>query len=164
MLISGNIDPVLYHDYLIAQFFCYNILEKYVQLPENLQDVFRADHILEDINELEDQHQLKRPDDTCKSVVDYMNHIESICDDNSKLLAHLYVRHFGDMYGGQMIKKKVPGSGRMYEFANRAELIKNLRELLNDDMASEARLCFDYSATIFDELVERWRSPKLDLF
>ena len=164
MLISGDIDPVLYHDYLVAQFLCYSVLERYVQLPDHLQDVFRAEHISADIKELEDQYKIKRPDDTCKSAVDYMNHIESISDDNNKLLAHLYVRHFGDMYGGQMIKKKVPGSGKMYEFSNRAEMIKSLRQLLNDDMVDEARICFDYSAMIFDELVERWRNPKLDLF
>ena len=41
-------------------------------------------------------------------------------------MAHIYVRHFGDLFGGQMMKKVVVGSGKMYDFKNRSELIKEL--------------------------------------
>jgi len=34
-------------------------------------------------------------------------------DDPHKVMAHVYVRHMGDLSGGQMIKKKIPGAGKM---------------------------------------------------
>jgi hypothetical protein len=58
----------------------------------------------------------------------------------------------GDMYGGQMIKKCVPGNGRMYEFENRKELIQALRNKLDTSMASEAIHCFGYAIQLFTEL------------
>ena len=33
-----------------------------------------------------------------------------------KLYAHVYVRHMGDLSGGQMIRKKTPGPNRYYIF------------------------------------------------
>jgi heme oxygenase len=65
----------------------------------------------------------------------------------------MYVRHFGDMYGGAMIAKKVPGSGMMYYFEEKEELKEKLRSLLNDDMADEANRCFEFAIRLFEELV-----------
>ena len=65
----------------------------------------------------------------------------------------MYVRHFGELHGGQMIKKRVPGSGKMYEFELEKEyLIEEFRKLLDDDMAEEAKICFDFASQLFDEL------------
>jgi heme oxygenase len=74
-------------------------------------------------------------------------------DNNHGLLAHMYVRHFGELHGGQMIKKKIPGNGLMYEFAGDTKyLIEEFRKLLDDDMAEEAKICFDFASQLFDEL------------
>ena len=70
------------------------------------------------------------------------------------MLAHLYVRHMGDLYGGQMIKKKVPGSGKFYEFTNREELITNIRAKLTDDLGEEANVAFQHAINIMRELNE----------
>jgi len=52
-----------------------------------------------------------------------------------------------------MIAKCVPGSGKMYEFdADVAELKSRIRKKLNDNMASEAKVCFDYATKLFQEL------------
>ena len=64
----------------------------------------------------------------------------------------MYVRHFGDMYGGAIIQKRVPGSGTMYNFDNKEELKQLLRELLTDDMAEEANICFEFAIRLFEEL------------
>ncbi len=66
----------------------------------------------------------------------------------------MYVRHFGDMYGGQMIRKRNPGSGRMYDFDNVEELKTTVREMLHDDMAEEANRCFEFAMELFEELGE----------
>ena len=77
----------------------------------------------------------------------------SIKDDPKKLLAHIYVRHFGDMAGGQMIAKRVPGSGRMYQFENADALKASIREKLTDDMADEAKVCFKFAGELFEEMM-----------
>jgi heme oxygenase len=65
----------------------------------------------------------------------------------------MYVRHFGELHGGQMIKKKIPGNGIMYEFeGDTKHLIEEFRKLLDDDMAEEAKICFDFASQLFDEL------------
>jgi hypothetical protein len=45
---------------------------------------------------------------------EYLKHLAEIKDDPKKLMAHIYVRHMGDLFGGQMIAKKVPSSGNFY--------------------------------------------------
>jgi heme oxygenase len=71
------------------------------------------------------------------------------------LLAHLYVLHMGDLSGGQMIARKVPGEGRMYQFAGDMQETKEMiRALTNDDMADEARACFEFSTQLFKDLME----------
>lgn len=81
--------------------------------------------------------------------------MKDIMDDPHKLMAHIYVRHMGDLSGGQMIKKKVPGSGRYYEFdGDIKELKEKIRSKCNDDMAEEAKLCFDFATDLFKEMMK----------
>lgn len=155
ILISGDIHPRLYQKYLHSQLIIYSTLESLVDLPLNLQGVFRSSLILEDLQELEAEHRLQELTDFLPSVDDYVEHLTQL--DNESLIAHVYVRHFGDMHGGQIIKKNVPGSGLMYEFENRSDLIAGIRELLNDDMVREARICFSFAERLFYELIDFWR-------
>jgi heme oxygenase len=67
-------------------------------------------------------------------------------------MAHLYVRHMGDLYGGQMIKKKVPGSGKFYEFKDPAGLKDLIRSKLDDSMGDEANIAFDHAIKIMRAL------------
>ena len=150
-LISGDISPVEYQYYLKSQYEIYQTLEERVHLAQDLRGVFRADRILSDLCELEEEYNLPWITENLRSVDEYIDHILSL-EDNDDLLAHLYVRHFGDMHGGQIIKKRVPGSGTMYEFENRRELISGIRELLYDGMVDEAIICFQYATKLFEEL------------
>ena len=85
-------------------------------------------------------------------VEQYLDHLLNIKDDPNKLMAHIYVRHMGDLYGGQMIKTKVPGSGKMYDFENMQECVGSIRAIQNDEMAEEANKGFQYIINILDEL------------
>lgn len=160
LLISGDISPKLYQEYLHAQLLNYEALETAIEVPAELEPIFRADAIFEDLQELERIYDLVEITENLPSVSEYVAHIRALSEkgDNNALLAHLYVRHFGDAHGGQMIKKKVPGSGKMYEFENRKELIQQVRMLLNDDMAEEAKICFEYSERLFIELIDRYHN------
>ena len=67
-------------------------------------------------------------------------------------MAHVYVRHMGDLYGGKIIAKLVPGSGNMYQFDDRPGLIKAFNQKLTLDLKDEALVAFDYFNEIFTDL------------
>lgn len=157
LLLIGNIDPYLYYQYITNQYSNYVILESSVRLPIYLRPIFRASHILNDMRELELQHGYSwNPMVIRRSTTEYVNHIYELSkgENNHKLLAHMYVRHFGDMFGGSIIQKRVPGSGSMYDFDNKDKLIEDMRKILNDSMADEAKLCFEYATKLFVELMD----------
>jgi hypothetical protein len=57
------------------------------------------------------------------------------------------------MFGGQMMKSKVPGSGKMYDFeGDMRELIGSVRAIQNDGMADEVNKGFIFIINILDEL------------
>jgi heme oxygenase len=155
VLFSGKIDPKLYATFLKNQHPCYEILEV-CAMPHGLMNDYpairRAPAILSDFLEL-------WGDDTsspymCPAVNEYIQYIISIKDDPKKLLAHLYVRHFGDLSGGQMIAKRVPGAGKMYQFDGDPEAIKNiLRAKLDDSLADEAVVCFEFAGKLFEQMM-----------
>jgi heme oxygenase len=60
----------------------------------------------------------------------------------------------GDLAGGQMIAKRVPGSGKYYQFSDPDALKIAIRERLDDSMADEAKVCFQYAADMFKEMLE----------
>ena len=61
----------------------------------------------------------------------------------------------GDLSGGQMIAKKVPGSGLMYQFDEDVNILKEkIRARLDDSMADEAKLTFDFATKLFEQMLE----------
>jgi heme oxygenase len=157
VLFSGKIDPKLYATFLKNQHPCYEILEV-CAMPHGLMSDYptirRAPAILQDFVELWGQDNPTFPK-MCPVVDEYIKHIISIKDDPKKLLAHLYVRHFGDLSGGQMIAKRVPGSGTMYQFGDDPETIKNiLRAKLDDSLADEAIVCFEFAGKLFEQMMD----------
>jgi heme oxygenase len=153
VLFSGNIDPKLYATYLKNQHPCYEILEVCAMahgLLNGLPDIRRAPAINADFLELWDDSS-KSP--VILPVVDrYIKYILSIKDDPKKLMAHLYVRHMGDLAGGQMIAKRVPGSGKYYQFEDGEALKAAIRERLDDSLAEEAIVCFKFAQEMFEEM------------
>lgn len=147
----GGISKQRYCDFLHNQHPQYNVLEQFARL-HNLTDVIIAPKIHQDIIELEEELEDYAP--TMYPVVkEYLDHLLSIKDDPKKLMAHIYVRHMGDLSGGQMIAKRTPGSGHMYQFDEDVDVIKNkIREKLDDSMAEEARICFDFATQLFQEM------------
>lgn len=150
-LIKG-LTPDEYYRYLYNQYMIYSILESAAErVLSDIKDIFRADRIYADLRELENEYQIENTANLLMPVVrEYEKHVMNL--DRNGLLAHIYVRHFGDMYGGQMIKKRNPGSGTMYDFDNVEELKIRVRALLSDDMADEAKICFEFAIQLFTEL------------
>ena len=115
-LMSGTIRPELYAIYLYNQLQCYSVLEKYGMANDLFRQtpgLQRAENIHRDFKKLWPDPSL--PPKITDSTKRYVEHIESIQDDPEKLYGHIYVRHLGDLSGGQMISKKVPAK-RYYDF------------------------------------------------
>ena len=158
LLLSGEISPKLYQEYLHAKLQNYRAVEGAVSVPMELEPIFRSTAIEEDLQELESLYDLEEIEEDLPSTREYFKHVHTLAEDNDNdgLLAHLYVRHFGDAHGGQIIKRNVPGSGSMYEFEDRRDLIALTRTLLHDGMETEAKNCFEYAERLFHELIERF--------
>jgi heme oxygenase len=77
---------------------------------------------------------------------------DELSNDPDRLMAHLYVRHMGDLAGGQMIAKRVPGSGTMYQFDNIDELKTKIRTKLKDSMGDEANVAFDFAIDMMKDM------------
>jgi heme oxygenase len=154
-LLSGSIDPALYYKFLTCQYMNYVVLERHTIIPPQLNTIHRAGRIFQDLRELEEIYGFSPSGEFPPSVDKYAAYINDLAeaDNNQALLANMYVRHFGELHGGQMIKKKTPGNGLMYEFNGDTKvLIEEFRKLLDDSMANDAKRCFDFASELFDEL------------
>ena len=155
VLMSGNINPELYATYLWNQHKKYDLLEAMAGangLLDNLPDIRRKLKIQKDSLEL---WKHVNPPILVQSTRDYIMHMKEIMHDTNALMAHVYVFHMGDLSGGQMISKKVPGSGTMYQFdTDKQKLKEAIREQTNDDMADEAKYVFTSATNLFKELME----------
>lgn len=154
-LMSGEIHPQKYAAYLFHQHACYKVLETMADLHglfDDMPELRRADRIWEDYVELSaGREDLPNP---LLSVLDYLEQLRTISGDSERLMAHIYVRHMGDLFGGQMIKSKIPGAGTYYEFdAPIDELKAKVRAKLNDNMAEEAQLCFVFATRLFQDMM-----------
>jgi hypothetical protein len=75
-------------------------------------------------------------------------------DDKDKVAAHFYVRFAGDMFGGQMLKNLVPSTGKMYDFDNNLPTLRlKMRELATPNLADEAKIAFNRTIDIVDDVM-----------
>ena len=155
VLMSGKIHPEFYATYLWNQHLKYDLLEALISVTgkiNHIPDLYRKQYILKDYLELWPHED---PPKTMQSTYNYVAHLKNIMTDAQALLGHVYVLHMGDLSGGQMIARKAPGEGRMYKFEGDVKETKELlRALTNDDMADEARACFEFSTQLFKDLME----------
>ena len=150
LLISGNMPKQVYAALLANQLVEYTALENRLHdFFEQISGLARANRIAKDLIELDE------PIHITKSSTDYANYVYT-SENPEVLLAHVYVKHMGDLYGGQVIKTKVPGNGLMYDFEDRANIIKQLREKLNVGLAIEANHCFNTTLNLFTELANEY--------
>ena len=172
ILMSGHIDEKLYATYLYNQAQCYSVLEKYGlhnSLFRDTPGLLRAEHIHYDYRSL--WVDIGQPPKITQSTKDYITHIESIQDEAMKLYAHIYVRHMGDLSGGQMIRRKTPGPNRYYKFKDKevGEYRRIVKETINTylnvyehSVLPEANYCFESATKLFKEMKELHDLGKTD--
>ena len=168
-MMSGSMSQEKYKTYLYNMWLVYDILEDValsmgcfgpedLSMPDDdlpLDGLTQADDIWADYTELGGTEE--NPPQVVPSTEAYRSHIIKNCQhDKEKLFAHVYVRHMGDLSGGQMIKDKVPGSGKMYTFEAMTHSVDEMKALIRrrttDAMAPEANIAFDFSTRIFEQL------------
>ena len=150
-MFTGTITKEHYIVYLQQMFHIYSTIEASAEdhdLFNGITDIQRTSKIKQDLEELGVGVGTPFP-----STQRYMNHlIELDRIDPSKIMAHVYVRHMGDLYGGKMIQKLVPGSGNAYKFEDPRQCIAGINSKISVDLAEEALKGFDYCIDLFNEL------------
>lgn len=159
VLLSGKINPKLYATFLWNQYLKYKELESKADefgLFDGIEAAKRTQAINKDFTEL---WKSSKTPITLDSTLDYIYYIRALTNPDD-VFAHIYVHHMGDLSGGQMIAKRIPGNGTMYQFDGDKEELKNvIRSRTTDEMAEQARTCFQYAIKTFAE-VDKTPYPK----
>ena len=155
-LLRGSITQEHYVIYLAEMLEIYRHLETLAALEgllTALPELPRTERMAEDLAELAPGYQADITS-TTREYLRYLTHLFS-SERSGDLMAHVYVRHLGDMYGGKLIARVVPGAGRWYEFDNRADLAKRFNSQLHMGLATEALVAFDWFGRIFEDIWQR---------
>lgn len=83
-------------------------------------------------------------------TIEYSRYILDLVGQPEKIAAHFYVWHMGDLHGGQMIRKVLPGPHRNLDFDDVEDLKEKIRAKLNDSMADEANVAFNWAIKIMN--------------
>lgn len=152
-MLHGNITPEHYAVYLQQMQIVYANIEYFAEIAgllHDLPDIKRSERMREDLAELG----INLPARTLPSIEAWRQRIVDLWYSGQKhlILAHVYVRHMGDLYGGKIIAKRVPGSGLCYQFQDRPALIRALDAKLSLGIVDEALLAFDLAIAVFEDL------------
>jgi len=149
LLLSGKIPSGIYATFLANQLLQYQTLEHCAHhLLAQIPGLARSELIMQDVLDLDE------PVIFFDTTANYCNHVKQLNDHD--LWAHIYTKHMGDLYGGQIIKKLVPGSGLMYQFNDRKLMTDQLRTHLDISIADEANYSFEFAIELFDRIANEY--------
>lgn len=144
-MMRGELDQFQYSKYLFQLYGIFGAIERF-PLPH--ADLPRTAKVLADIQELNPGAVYYL--NFCPSTLRYVTYLYGLTQE--ELLPHVYLNYMALMFGGQMMKSKVAGSGRIYEFENMRDVIMSIRNIQKDEWADEANKGLDYHIRIYDEL------------
>jgi heme oxygenase len=144
-MFRGELSKKEYLHYLHQQASIFQIIEM-IGIPH--KSLARLRKVFEDIEEL--MVDVKDDLPILKSMEVYGIYLQKLNRD--EILPHVYLHYLALMFGGQMMKSKVPGSGRMYDFDDMMEAAGSIRAVQKDEWADEVNNAFDFMIEIFDEL------------
>lgn len=153
VMLAGNLTSSAYADLLANQLSVYSAIEvKAKDFGISLPGYERAEPMHQDLQEMLDDMKLDSVPIT-RATEAQLAHIEGL--DRTGIVANIYAHHMADMYGGQILKDKLPGKCLRYDFNNRSDLIASIRAMLTDDMAEEAKLAFGFTLQLFDDVADK---------
>ena len=143
-----------YQDYLTQMVLIYGALEPAAEkagILAELPGIARLPNMRKDLAEMNEK--LGVVSRISYDTLTYYNYIVSLTD-RDKIMAHVYVRYAGDMFGGQILKSISPGEGRWYDIGdNLPKLRQKIRELSTANLADEANIAFEYSIDVVKSLI-----------
>jgi len=146
---AGTLPLDIWADFTFQKASIYNAIENIAReagLLTDLAGIERARLLLNDAKEMNPTLDSLNP-----VAHDYVQYLISIKDYPERIMAHLYTWHMGDLFGGQMIKKVIDAPHTALDFAN-ADLLKNaIRAKLDDTMAVEANVAFDWAIQLMEQ-------------
>ena len=143
-MFRGELSTEEYVKYLYQQLSIFDGIESN-ELPH--ASLARVDKVKEDILELTSQLDIMN---ILPITLAYSHYISTLTQEER--LPHVYLNYLALAYGGQIMKTKVPGSGKMYDFDNMQEAVGAIRATQKDEWADEVNKGFEYIITIVDEL------------
>jgi heme oxygenase len=156
LLLSGTIERADYRNYLYNLLAVYDPIEWYCRRQGvfvNMPDLPRLKAIYADFTELDDCDYYYLTPATLEYQA-YLHKLGNDADRKHLIKAHLYCRHMGDLFGGQIIKKQVAhiSSGKFYDFENADAMKMAIRTILTDELGDEARVAFKYAISMMKDL------------
>jgi heme oxygenase len=147
LMFNGKLTAPHYILYLKSQYAIFSAIEDNHTLPHS--DLNRKQAVKDDLNSLglEYEYQYNTPDEKTKLYVEYLKTLSY-----DEVLPHIYLNYLAIMFGGQMMKAKTPGTGKMYDFNDMNAAAGAVRAVQSDDWADEVNKGFDFMIAIFDEL------------
>lgn len=139
-MFNGELTKEEYLNYLHQQYYIFEELEK-KELPHT--SLNRFENVKSDIIELGGFVFGKN-----ESTNSYIEHLSKLEDTTP----HIYLNYFALLFGGQMMKSKIHGSGKMYDFENVNECIMSIRKIQKDEWSDEVNNGFEFIINILDEL------------
>jgi heme oxygenase len=148
-MFRGELSKEEYILYLSQQLAIFDSIEK-DELPH--PSLNRSQKVYQDIKELLEVKDGEGIDiRPLSSTNEYRKYLNGLSKEQK--LPHVYLNYLAIMFGGQMMKAKTPGSGKMYEFdGDMREIAGSIRAIQKDEWADEANKALDYNISILDEL------------
>ena len=143
-MFRGELSTDEYVKYLYQQVSIFDAIES-DELPH--PSLARTDKVKEDILELKSTFNIMN---ILPITLAYSHYLSTLTKEDR--LPHVYLNYLALAYGGQIMKTKVPGSGKMYDFDNMQEAVGAIRATQQDEWADEVNKGFEYIIIILDEL------------
>lgn len=142
-MIDGTMGVELYHQFIFNMKEIYAAMER--KLPFLPDDVKRTKRYEDDLMDLGRGSGTPMP-----STLEYIRYIGSL--EVKDAWAHVYVHYLGNMYGGQMIGKKLNWKHSHLDFNDLKNCIAYVRTNISGVDPAEANRAFEWTIRIYDEL------------
>lgn len=142
-------------EYLMYLYQLLPIFQAIEALPLPHPSLARSEAVFADINELMDiQGAYEGPLVILPATKEYTTYLNTLT--MPQLFPHVYLNYLAIMFGGQIMKERVPGSGKMYDFENMREAMGAVRQIQKDEWADEANKALDFNIAILAQLEDEF--------
>ena len=142
-------------EYLMYLYQLLPIFQAIEALPLPHPSLARSEAVFADINELMDiQGAYEGPLVILPATKQYTTYLNTLT--MPQLFPHVYLNYLAIMFGGQIMKERVPGSGKMYDFENMREAMGAVRQIQKDEWADEANKALDFNIAILAQLEDEF--------